>query len=279
MLDLNNIEKPEFGENNQLVINNVVAKAVVLEVTAYEQSEVLELYMNEGYKLAKFIDNVGNEQILSAELKSNALYLSRTNQDIIIDDLTIIPLVETAQGQQRIAAFSAERTTTQSSQITAADITTLKNAINAEAARRNGTGAVSARVTIIPASGGTINASDYNNLVAPLSECVSLLTNVTAGDYVMGSGTILADGMGSYTYLNNALTALKGYSSQTGINTGCMSSCTGLCSNGCQTTCSGGCNTTCSGCSGCGSGCAGSCSSCSSNCASGCVNSCYDDCC
>lgn len=156
--------------------------------------------------------------------------------------------------------------------ITASELVTLKNKINAEVTRRNATGAISQKVTVTPTAGNKITASDYNNFAAPLIEANKLIVTAAAGNYIVDDTTILNTGMAGWPYLQNLCARLESYTTKTGLSTGCQASCTGLCSSGCT-----------NGCSGCGSGCStdcsGSCSGgCQDNCSTGCSGACWGEC-
>ena len=125
--------------------------------------------------------------------------------------------------------------------ITANELVTLKNKINAEVDRRNATGAISQKVTVTPTAGNKITASDYNNFAAPLMEANKLIVLATTGDYIVDDTTMLNTGMAGWPYLQNLCTRLESYTTKTGLSTGCQASCTGLCSSSCSSGCSGGC--------------------------------------
>lgn len=273
----------DFNSTNHCTVYNLTGVAVTLKVSVYGKDTYLQAINGNVIEQTFKDTNSDASSNLIVTFKNWDLAIERSTNEMQVEVVNIAQVNGDPYG---VAAAA----TTAESRITAADLTTLKTRINNEAARRNkGPAPIAKRVTVTPTAGNSMTASDYNNFAAPVGEANSLVLNVTAGDYAVGNGTILASGMGSYTYLQNAVAILEGYTDVTGVSTGCQGSCTGLCSSACTgacigcTSCQGGC-TSCTGCStGCGSGCTNACSggcgsSCTYSCGQNCTHSCGKNC-
>lgn len=164
--------------------------------------------------------------------------------------------------------------------LTAADFNNLKNRIDTECRRRNGTGSVAS----LPDN----YAYKYVSETAPLKNREAILEHYTKiVNQISYIKTLSDKNLPNYKRIDsNALSKVsseittlenfkKGTSDDFAGKTGCKSSCTGLCFNECTGTCTGTCTETCvEGCVvNCAASCVGGCTGCT-----GCGHTCGFDC-
>ena len=262
----------DFDKNNTVEILEVTAIAIQITAEYNEEIKDLALYPDESGTIT-FLDSKGNKQVLYITFESNTLTMSRTAEIEVVElmvlpiskyfDVNTVPHIEVSIVDSQISLLAINSKGTEVDDV---EINTVVNRINAEAQRRRGTGAISARASTV-SQGAYITKANYDNIAAPIREARSVTLPTQKQTKLMASG------VGSYTLLNNECATLESYTSLTGSSTGCSSSCTGLCSSSCYSSCSGSCSGGCSG------SCSGSCSgACGSSCSGGCDGDCWNQC-
>lgn len=259
----------DFNDNNEVEILDLTATVIQIDCECNGKTDYLSLYDGEQGTIK--ID----DEVLLAEFNSYTLKMSRTSPKIEVVQISAVPVskyfdintnpyIQVNIVDNQIQVMTLDDLGVVGKTILADDINLLVTKINAEAQRRNKTGAIQARASSV-VEGDYISKPNYDNIAAPLQEATSVTLPVVYS-------TILATGTGSYTYLSEICDVLEGYS-DTASGGGCNSSCTGLCSSACSSGCTG----TCTG--GCQNTCRGTCrGNCGGNCSRDCNSDCWDQC-
>lgn len=281
----------EFDSNNEVRIDGLYAQALQLKAESEGEYKTLAFVCNDESEQTANFEN----STLIGQFKEFSLYLTRSDNSINITELDVVllkalrpspvPDVEYTVVNNEIMPLALDIPSDPLPEvgqyITATNVTTVVNRINAEAKRRDNSksgGPISERAAAPITSqlielgdtsfGSTSPDGSWTNIAAPMNAISPVSVPVSAA----GPDLILATGEGSYRYLYDLANEYSTISN-TATSTGCNASCTGLC----RTNCYSGCTNACTG--SCGGNCTGSCTgSCSGTCRGGCSGGCTSSC-